>query len=321
MKNSAAQFFTREEIQALREPSNIAGLRAVAQTWVLIAFAFALAGFGTHPLFAVIAVVILGTRQLALAIIMHEGAHKSLAKNPRLNDFLGQWLGAAPVIQSMFLYRQHHLKHHRFTGRDTDPDLRLATGFPVTRASLMRKLLRDLVGLTGLKTLLGSILMCGDVVTYNVSGARPTRFKPERSVAIQIRDALIGLSPFLITNGVLAAALMAVGIGWTYLLWCLAYLTTYQVVLRVRVIAEHGMTDSPDDALKNARTTYGRWWERLFFAPLNVNYHLEHHMMPTVPYFRLPEMHQMLKQKGAFESGEAEIEADYVAVLRRATQA
>lgn len=321
MKNSAKSFFTRDEIQMLREASNAVGSVAVARTWALIFAAFLLAGYGGHWLFALLTVVILGTRQLALAIIMHEGAHQSLAKSRRLNDVLGQWFGAAPIIQNMPLYRQHHLKHHRFTGRDTDPDLRLATGFPVTQASLIRKLLRDLVGLTGIKILLASLLMVADVVTYNVNGSKPERYRPQRTRSTQVKAALSGLFPTIATNLLLLLILSAIGIGWTYWLWWAAYLTSYQLVLRVRVIAEHGMTDSPEDALKNARTTYGRRWERFLFAPLNVNYHLEHHMMPTVPFFKLPTMHQMLKQKGAFDGGEAEIVDNYGTVLKMASSA
>ena len=30
-----------------------------------------------------------------------------------------------------------------------------------------------------------------------------------------------------------------------------------------------------------------------------MNYHIEHHVMASVPYFRLPLMHRMLRERGA----------------------
>src|SRR5206468_593882 len=43
------------------------------------------------------------------------------------------------------------LQHHAKTGTAEDPDLSLAAPFPVTRASLRRKIWRDLTGQTGWK--------------------------------------------------------------------------------------------------------------------------------------------------------------------------
>jgi fatty acid desaturase len=37
-------------------------------------------------------------------------------------------------------------------------------------------------------------------------------------------------------------------------------------------------------------------------APLRVNFHIEHHLMPAVPYHRLPAMHAMLRARGAVDA-------------------
>ena len=49
------------------------------------------------PILIPVCVMIVGTRQLGLAILMHEAAHGGLSKDARLNDFLGHWLCAVPV--------------------------------------------------------------------------------------------------------------------------------------------------------------------------------------------------------------------------------
>ena len=58
------------------------------------------------------------------------------------------------------------------------------------------------------------------------------------------------------------------------------------------------------------------WWERLFLAPNFVNYHLEHHLLMTVPHYNLPKMHRMLAEKGLLEH--ALVTDGYAEVLRRA---
>lgn len=320
MKNKAPNFLSREQIRDFKKISNARGLWVVTANWLAIIGSLSIAALWTNPLTILFALVVIGTRQLALAIIMHEASHKTLHSHLATNNFIGQWLGAAPIAQDLTAYRSHHLKHHGQTGTEQDPDLRLANGYPVSPASLRRKLLRDLSGITGIKALLGSLAMLAKFIVYNVSGAAPESYEPQRSISTKLKDAMIGLAPTVITNSLMFAACVWFGHAWLYLLWLVAYLTIYQAVLRIRSIAEHAMTADAEDALNNARTTYGRWWERLLFAPLNVNYHLEHHMLPTVPFSQLPRMHSALKKAGAFEQPAA-VNADYGEVLKLASSA
>src|SRR5207244_3537214 len=99
----------------------------------------------------VLALVGIGGRQLGFAILMHEAAHRSLFRSRRWNDVVGNWVCAYPVWSDLYPYRAYHLQHHAKTGTAEDPDLSLAAPFPVTRASLRRKIWRDLTGQTGWK--------------------------------------------------------------------------------------------------------------------------------------------------------------------------
>src|SRR5438046_1201349 len=104
-----------------------------------------------------------------------------------------------------------------------------------------------------------------------------------------------------------------------YLLWVGAWLTTYSLAMRLRSIAEHGMVPDPADPLRNTRTTLARWWERLLLAPNRVNYHLEHHLVMTVPHYNLPRMHRLLRARGVLE--DACVTRGYLDVLRLASAA
>ncbi len=54
-----------------------------------------------------------------------------------------------------------------------------------------------------------------------------------------------------------------------------------------------GLDENVDDFRLNTRTVYMNPISRFIY--LNMNYHLEHHMFPAVPYYNLPALHELLK--------------------------
>ena len=184
----------------------------------------------------------------------------------------------------MHPYRQYHLQHHAKTWTDEDPDLELATPFPINRASLKRKFWRDLSGQTGWKRFLA-------ILNRDIGRSRG-RVRRDFGAGLQ---ALHGV---VITNLVLLGLLTLFGHPALYLLWIVAWFTTYSLVMRIRSIAEHAMVPDIKDELRNTRTTLARWWERLLIAPNRVNFHLEHHLLMTVPHYNLPRLHHMLRSRG-----------------------
>src|SRR4051812_40513500 len=82
----AADLLTREQIKQFTRTSNLGGAVAVIGTWAVIVAAFAaVVIWPTWYTFAG-AVIVLGGRQLALAVIMHEAAHGTLFRSKWLND-------------------------------------------------------------------------------------------------------------------------------------------------------------------------------------------------------------------------------------------
>tara|TARA_Y100000591_G_C21387599_1_gene476581 strand:- start:234 stop:518 length:285 start_codon:yes stop_codon:yes gene_type:complete len=76
------------------------------------------------------------------------------------------------------------------------------------------------------------------------------------------------------------------------------------VFSRIRNAAEHGSPiDSNDlNPLVNTRTTIANPLERLTVAPNYVNYHLEHHLLPSIPPYQLKEFHKKLSQLGVLKN-------------------
>jgi len=296
--------FTAEELAAVRERSDLTGLMCVAHAWIVIAASMALYWIWPNPLTFVIAVILIGSRQLGLAILMHDAAHGVLMRSRTWNDRISQWFCAWPVFTDTIPYRHYHLVHHRKTQQPDDPDLHLSAKFPITKESFRRKMLRDFTGRTGLKLRRFQLL--------NAMGPKGMPFWA------RVRNFWNRLGMPIVTNLILLAILTALGKPHYYLMfWLLPLLTWQQVITRIRNIAEHAMVPDNDDVMRNARTTYASWWVRALIAPYWVNYHVDHHMLIYVPCYNLPKLHALLLEKG--HGPKMEIRKNYADVLRLAT--
>ena len=297
--------FSREEWEHVSRRSNLLGTGSVVHAWVVIALTISLAIW--QPVLIIIAIPIIGARQLGLAILMHEAAHGGLHSNPRVNHFLGQWICAAPVGAHLRNYRDYHLTHHKYAQQDEDPDLILSKPFPVTRLSLRRKIIRDLTGQTFFKQRLNQFSNALGLGIRNKKGAE------NRSQSA--REAVV---PFVLINLAMLVVLTLAGHWWAYfVLWLLPLATWNQLVTRLRNIAEHAVVPDHADPMRHARTTVASWWERALIAPYWVNYHCEHHMFMHLPCYRLPEAHALLEKKGI--TPQMEVKHGYWGVLKDAS--
>ena len=293
---------TRAELHQLRTVHAWRAWWSIGLNWAAIAASCWAVVRWPNPLTVVAALFVIGARQLGLAILMHDAAHRVLFRSRRLNDVVGNWLCAYPVLSDLRPYRPYHLQHHSWNWTADDPDLPLAQPFPITPASLWRKVWRDLSGQTGWKRLRATL-------TRRAAGDATVQRNFDAG-----REALRGV---LITNAALLGAMTLAGHPALYLLWAGAWLTTYSLVMRIRSIAEHAVPLDASDELGNTRTTLATWWERLLIAPNRVNFHLEHHLVPTVPHYHLPRFHRLLRARGVLDG--ACVARGYAAVLARAT--
>ncbi len=299
---------TSDEIAFFTKKSNLTGYRIVALNWSLIAIAFAISGIFPSPLTIFISILLLAGRQLGLSILMHECGHRCLFKDKTLNENIGRWLTAAPLFLDMNSYAKGHLIHHRKAGTKEDPDLVNYQHYPISRASLKRKFWRDITGQTALRLITTAYNNKGNVMN-----------SPNRDPETVVSRENSTLQDGLIVNAVLLVTLTLFGTPWLYLLWVIAYLTFYMLFLRIRQIGEHAAV--PDlfdsDPRLNTRTTYANVIERLLFAPNRVNFHLEHHILASVPIYHLKEFHENLRNKGAYQN--TDIAHSYMAVLKHVT--
>jgi len=273
--------FTDAEWAPLAKRSTLRALGCVAHAYVLIIAAGALFIAWPNPLTFVLAVMIIGARQLGLAILMHDAAHGALSPSQKVNDWIGQWLCAGPVGADVMRYRPYHLQHHRFTEQPEDPDLGLSRPFPITKGSFWRKVVRDLTGQTFYKQRIAPS------IAAFLAGKPRTKEMDETALR------------FWVTNGIIIGVTAVLGYWWAWFaLWIVPMATWQMLVTRLRNIAEHACVGKHEDPFRHARTTLANPIERLLIAPYWVHYHSEHHVFMHVPCYRLEKLHALLMEKG-----------------------
>lgn len=291
-----------EEIARYTARSDWRAAWVVCSNWLIIAAAFAAAAAWTHPLVLLAAAVVLAGRQMGLAVLMHEAGHGTLFETRALNRWVGQWLCAYPVLGNMDAYAASHREHHKLAGTREDPDLPNYQAYPVSKASFRRKIGRDLSGRTGARLVAGLFGGRSGDIMMRTSDEYPS-----------------ALPQGLLVNAVLFGVLALCGAPLLYLLWVAAYLTVYTAIARIRQVAEHANVANlyDRDPRLNTRTTLANPLERLVLAPNHVNYHAEHHLMASVPCYRLAALHEALVAKGYYAGYPDAVVHGYWNLLKR----
>jgi fatty acid desaturase len=223
-----------------------------------------------------VAFFLVGRGFALLNILGHEAAHRLLFPGRRLNDFVGRWLLAYPAFTPFDVYRRAHMAHHRDELGPDEPDAGLYAGYPITTASMRRKLTRDALGLSGWKNLAPLF--------------QATTRRSSRPVALRILGVQLALW---------AAFWAASGKWWLYpLLWLGPWLTVWRVLNRLRAIAEHGGMRRSEDRRQTTHVVRQRPLARFWLVPYNTGWHLAHHVDSGIPWRQLPALHNELVNAG-----------------------
>jgi fatty acid desaturase len=273
-----------DELKQLRRLDNWHGPLALIADWTLILgvaiICEMLSGWPFWTFYLTVALPVIGTRQRALATLLHESAHETLAKNKRLNKFLGTWFSGYVILQAFEAYRRSHVRDHHGSFGDprTDPDLRahLEAGL-YTPQSGLRFAARYLIApLFGRQT----PAVVKELVLARLSG---TRTEIVRGICVVLYVAAIG------------ATLAWFGLFTQFVLfWVVPLFVVFPVVNWYIEMLEHFPLAGNEHI--DVRTTRHRalgWLSHHFLGMHNEGYHLDHHLSPKIPYWNLPEAHRI----------------------------
>ena len=275
------RLLSKEEIRDLSQIDSVRFTAAAAIEFGLIVAAVWISQIWWNPLTYVLAVIVIGSRINGLGALMHDAAHYRGYANRKLNDFIGEVL-ALPTTASMAGYRNSHFAHHRELNSENDPDWQRNVGlkeyeFPASRGSV---LLHTAQYLSGLK------------VASAVGGFHKN--KETRDIAVAVTRARLFFFVALLVSSI------ALGF-WKLLLlyWVVPLMTVFLAIRYIRSIAEHYAVEH-EHVLNESRTVLAPVWELWLIAPWGLNYHLEHHLFPGVPCFRLGELHRLLMTRDPY---------------------
>lgn len=232
-------------------------------------------------------VLLIGSRQRALASLMHEACHKTLCSQRMLNNFIGRYCVGYPIFQSFDAYVSSHVvRHHLHLGNERlDPDHAnyVANGLFEVRDRL------DFVWNHVLKT----IFLC------NARKYMKYLFAYRFASLVGNKKECTG---FVVVQLILLTVLtVAVGPLGYIMFWLVPYVTAFQVIGWFSEMSEHyPMIRSEKSALTMSRNRFPSWWEAIFIGMHGDNLHLVHHLFPGIPFWSLRDAHQVLLEDSEY---------------------
>ncbi len=299
--NERSSFIDPREIKRLSQLSPARTFGALVMDWAVIAAAIAISEWSGSWLVWIAAVPVIAGRMHGLSGLIHDFAHYRFISGKALSDWIGDLFLAWPLLATIEGYRRNHLAHHRYTNTGKDPDWVIKLGRrEFTFPQEMRFAVLNLAG-----------------YFVGVSSLRDMRLALKR---LQADDPFSrGYKLLRLVYYMAFAALFTLTGTWTQFLlyWAVPYFTVFFLLLYIRSVAEHfGETMVYTDEFSGTRTVKPHFWERWFFCPHNLNHHLEHHLYPSVPYYRLPELADALERNSDY-AGTAHLTHGYVTGLVR----
>ena len=208
--------------------------------------------------------------------LLHETVHSTPFKTESLNKITGR-ISSMIIILPMDWFRYFHLAHHRHTN-DPENDPELKSDKPET-------LKQYLWHISGLPIWYGNIKK----LIKNATRTNNDPYVPAKGKAKIKHEVRVMLAFYV---GILIALLW--GQSWIFWCWIMPSLLG-QPFLRLYLLAEHGRCPAVANMFENTRTTFTNRIVR--FLAWNMPYHIEHHTYPSVPFHKLPELHNLIRDE------------------------
>ena len=209
----------------------------------------------------------------------HEAGHGTAFKTDWMNNALYE-IASFMVMRESIVWRWSHTRHHSDTiivGRDPE--------IAVPRPPDLKGMVMSFFNLRNYRKYFSQIVMhslgrmFAEEKTYIPEVEFPKVYRRAR-VYVALYVIVIGLSIW--SRSILP--LLLVGLTNLFGTWLLV---TYGYTQHA------GLAENVLDHRLNCRTVYMCWIHRYLYW--NMNYHVEHHMFPLVPYHALPRLHAAVK--------------------------
>jgi Na+-transporting NADH:ubiquinone oxidoreductase subunit F len=211
----------------------------------------------------------------------HESSHGTAFKTDWMNNVLYE-ISSFMVMRESTVTQWSHTRHHSDTiivGRDPE----IAVPRPPNIKTMILNLFLLVVGPRFFRLM--AIHACGKLTADErtfIPQSEHHKVYFKARIYLLIYAVTIGLSIYL--GSILP--LMYIGLPNFYGAWLMSVYGSTQ---------HAGLAENVLDHRLNCRTVYMNPINRYLYW--NMNYHLEHHMFPLVPYHALPKLHELIKHE------------------------
>jgi Na+-transporting NADH:ubiquinone oxidoreductase subunit F len=209
----------------------------------------------------------------------HESSHGTAFQTDWMNDVLYE-IASFMVMREPTPWRWSHTRHHSDTsivGRDPE--------IAVPRPPRLTRLLLAFVPIHGVIAYLGGLLRhsCGRISEAEATYIPSSEFgRVARGARIHLAIHLTVIALAMGSGSILP--LMFIGLPNLYGAW----------LMPIYGLTQHaGLAEDVLDHRLSCRTVAMNGLNRYLYW--NMNYHIEHHMFPLVPYHALPRLHEAIK--------------------------
>jgi fatty acid desaturase len=273
------RFIEREALKAHSRVSSWRSLLTLAVVWGFVALNAWLASAVFGWWYTPIAVFLIGCMQHYLFMLLHETSHYAIHPNRAVNDVVSEIFLALPIGLRVKYYRHFHLRHHRHTRDEFDPEL-----------SLRRSMLCD--------TLTGAAVQGALGITALRATLWYSAFMYECRRSGVVKGTLVGdlLAFGSVWGPPIALAAMSGWLWGIFLYWLVPLACVYVPVLKMQGYCDH-VPAPPAEASEFGRSLTRRFGRlsNFVFNPLHSGEHLAHHMYPSVPWYNLPAFVRQLE--------------------------
>jgi len=295
MSSSVDSKFTasKETVDLVKELSILSPyktvLAAISDYATIASIIYLCESYWSIPMY-LFSILVIVSRAHSLGILSHDVVHKRFTDNRKLGDIFGNFFLAWPLYHTTPGFRSMHLRHHSKLNTQEDPDLVRRQGksdwqYPMSKSKLIRVLIMDGTGLNVWQNIKKLFLPASDKKLKKDFVSLPKWYFPVM--------ALYYLALFSVFTyyGVWQQVLIY---------WMIPFGTWFKLVKRFRATAEH-FAIPQGKYNQYTRTVIANPIERYFMSGRNINYHIEHHHYPSVPWYNLPKLHKHLVSNGELQ--------------------
>lgn len=228
--------------------------------------------------------LIIGARQYAILVLLHDGQHGLLSKNKKWNDVISRYFIAAPLLSFFDKSRHSHLAHHQHLGDpQLDPDYESYFGGHPVKVPFYNLIKYLLVEMTGRKL-------------FQILSGKKNQKEYQKKAKNNFGDLLRIIYAQAVV--ILVFLLVFKNLYYYFLFWITPILTFALLFNQIRLFAEHSIPELQARKFLSDEILFtfeSNLFERFFISPNNMNYHAEHHLFPVVPFYNLPKIRKIIQ--------------------------